>query len=86
MMQKKNLAILFLFFFALTFVLHSQASATKSRLSGMGDLSIVIEDESNMINLWDFAGNPAGFLEDEKGSVVRGDFLWDTYENKRFAS
>ncbi len=25
--------------------------ATKSRLSGMGDLSIIIEDESNVINL-----------------------------------
>jgi len=48
----------------------------------MGDLSIVIEDESNMINLWDFAGNPAGFLEDEKGSVIRGDFIWNTYQIK----
>jgi len=84
-MQKKNLSILFLFFFALTFVLYSQASATKSRLSGMGDLSVVIEDESNMINLWDFAKNPAGFLDDEKGSVVRGDFLWDTYEIRNLA-
>ena len=46
----------------------------------MGDLSIVIEDESNMINLWDFAHNPAAFLFDEKGSVIRGDFIWDTYQ------
>ncbi len=37
----------------------SQTFATKSRLLGMGDLSIVIEDESNMINLWDFTRNPA---------------------------
>ena len=37
----------------------------------MGELSIVIEDESNMINLWDFAHNPAGFLADEKRSVIR---------------
>ena len=79
-MQKKNLLIVFVFFLVVTFVLYSQASATRSRLSGMGDLSIVIEDESNMINLWDFAKNPAGFLDDEKGSVVRGDFLWDTYQ------
>ena len=48
----------------------------------MGDLSIVIEDESNMINLWDFAQNPAAFLTDEKGSVIRGDFIWDTYHIK----
>jgi hypothetical protein len=53
--------------------------ATKSRLSAMGELSIVIEDESDMINLWDFSGNPAGFLADEKGSVIRGDFLWDRH-------
>ena len=50
----------------------------------MGDLSIVIEDESNMINLWDFGRNPAGFLADEKGSVIRGDFLWDTYQIRNF--
>ena len=53
--------------------------AARSRLMGMGDLSIVIEDESNMINLWDFAGNPAAFLSDEKGSILQGDFIWDTY-------
>jgi opacity protein-like surface antigen len=58
----------------------SSAHATRSRLSGMGGLSIVIEDESNMLNLWDFAGNPAAFLEDEEGSWLRGDFIWDTYD------
>ncbi len=57
----------------------SQTFATKSWLSGMGDLSIVIEDESNMINLWDFAQNPAGLLSDERGSVLRADFSWDAY-------
>jgi opacity protein-like surface antigen len=46
----------------------------------MGDLSIVIEDESNMINLWDFAHNPAAFLYDEKGSVLRGDFVWEAHQ------
>lgn len=45
----------------------------------MGDLSVVIEDESNMINLWDFARNPAGFLSDEKGSVIRADVLGEDY-------
>ncbi|MGB2980409.1 MAG: hypothetical protein WBC77_04085 [Candidatus Zixiibacteriota bacterium] len=67
------LAILFLLFC-------SQSSATRSRLSAMGDLSIVIEDESNMINLWDFARNPAAFLYDERGSVLRGDFVWEAHQ------
>ena len=58
----------------------SQAFATRSRLSGVGDLSIVIEDESNMINLWDFAGNPAALLEDEKGSILRGGVIWNAYQ------
>jgi hypothetical protein len=48
----------------------------------MGDLSIVIEDESNMLNLWDFGHNPAGFLQDDKGSVVRADIIGDTYQAK----
>ncbi|NIM99824.1 MAG: hypothetical protein GTO24_17645 [candidate division Zixibacteria bacterium] len=60
--------------------LFSFAHATRSRLSGMGDLSIVIEDESNMINLWDFARNPAGFLEDENVSVIRSDMVREAYE------
>ncbi|NIM99823.1 MAG: hypothetical protein GTO24_17640 [candidate division Zixibacteria bacterium] len=58
------------------------ANATKSRLLGMGDLSIVIEDESNMLNLWDFGHNPAGFLQDDRGPVVRTDISWDTYQAK----
>jgi hypothetical protein len=73
---------LFLVVIILPLYLNSPASATQSRLSAMGDLSIVIEDESNMIDLWDFSRNPAGFLEDEEGSVIRGDFIWDTYQIK----
>jgi hypothetical protein len=46
----------------------------------MGDLSIVIEDESNMINLWDFGHNPAAFLYDEKASVLRADFVWEAHQ------
>jgi hypothetical protein len=68
-----------LIFFASPLLLCSQIQATKSRLLGMGDLSIVIEDESKMLNLWDFGHNPAGFLEDEKGPVVRTDIVWGTY-------
>lgn len=52
----------------------------------MGDLSIVIEDESNMINLWDFGRNPAGFLADDTGSVVRGDLLWEPHEGRQLVT
>ncbi|MGB7062577.1 MAG: hypothetical protein WBF13_09545 [Candidatus Zixiibacteriota bacterium] len=70
----------------LSLCLVSSADATRSRLSGMGDLSIVIEDESNMINLWDFGRNPAGLLGDESGSVIRGDFLYSAEKPRRFSS
>jgi hypothetical protein len=73
-------------FFATILLLCSQIQATKSRLLGMGDLSIVIEDESNMINLWDFARNPVGLLEDEEGSVVRSDMLSEVHDTKDIRS
>ncbi len=78
-MRKENFIFLFIFSIIFPLFFSPYTYATRSRLSGMGELSIVIEDESNMINLWDFAGNPAGFLADEKGSVIKGDFLWDRY-------
>jgi len=79
-MRPKILVFASIFSITSLLFLCSLSFATKSRLSGMGELSIVIEDESNMISLWDFAGNPAGFLADEKGSVIRGDFLWERYK------
>ncbi len=78
-MRKRILFSLFVLIPFLFIVLSSLAVATKSRLMGMGDLSIVIEDESNMINLWDFGRNPAAFLEDEKASVIRGDMYRERY-------
>ena len=78
-MRKPKLSFLFIVVIVLPLYLFSPASATQSRLSAMGDLSIVIEDESNRIDLWDFSGNPAGFLEDESGNVIRSDFLWEPY-------
>ena len=79
-MRRRIILFASIFSFTLLFILCSLSLATKSRLSGMGNLSVVIEDESNMINLWDFAGNPAGFLADEKGSVIRSDFSWDSHK------
>lgn len=81
-MRKRILFSLFVLIPFLFIVLSPLAFATRSRLMGMGDLSIVIEDESNMINLWDFARNPAGLLEDEQGQVVRTHLSLDTYRAK----
>lgn len=81
-MRKPKLSFLFIVAIVLPLYLYSPASATQSRLSAMGDLSIVIEDESNQIDLWDLAGNPGAFLDHEQGSVIRGDFIWDTYQIK----
>lgn len=79
-MRKEKLLPLLVNLLILTLCLSSHVGATRSRLSAMGDLSIVIEDESNMINLWDFARNPAAFLHDEGASVLRGDFVWEAHQ------
>ncbi|KPK74938.1 MAG: hypothetical protein AMJ89_05150 [candidate division Zixibacteria bacterium SM23_73] len=84
-MRQKTLIFASILSFTLLLFLCSLSFATKSRLSGMGDLSIVIEDESNMINLWDFARNPAGLLNDESGSVIRGNFLYSTEKPRVFS-
>jgi opacity protein-like surface antigen len=40
------------------------------RLVGIGRLELVIPDRHNRINLWDFAGNPAGLALDDSASVL----------------
>jgi hypothetical protein len=85
-MRKPQLSFLFIIIIVLPLYLNSPASATQSRLSAMGDLSIVIEDESNKIDLWDFAGNPAGLLDDEEGSTVTGNFLYSIEEPDYYSS
>jgi hypothetical protein len=40
------------------------------RLVGIGRLELVIPDRHNRINLWDFAGNPAGLAMDDSASVL----------------
>jgi hypothetical protein len=79
-MCKRTPLLSFVFLSVICLLLPSLGFATKSRLMGMGDLSIVIEDESNMISLWDFTGNPAGLLSDEETSAICSDFLYDDYE------
>jgi hypothetical protein len=40
------------------------------RLLGLGRLTLVAPDDNNRINLWDFAGNPAGVFEDDSVSTL----------------
>jgi opacity protein-like surface antigen len=40
------------------------------RLVGIGRLELVIPDPHNRINLWDYAGNPAGLSLDDSASVL----------------
>ena len=81
-MRREKLLPLLVNLLILTLCLSSHVGATRSRLSAMGDLSIVIEDESNMINLWDFGQNPAGLSADEEGSTMGSDVLGETQDAK----
>src|SRR5262249_59283777 len=45
------------------------AIARSPRLVGIGRLELVIPDRHNRINLWDYAGNPAGLALDDSASV-----------------
>jgi hypothetical protein len=50
----------------------ASGAATPVRIIGMGTIDLVIEDESNRINLYDFGGNVAGLYSDERGSSAEG--------------
>jgi len=54
----------------------SFAQATEVRLSGMGDLRLVVQDETNPITLFRFGGNPAGVVGDETTSTYKLDFSY----------
>lgn len=58
--------------------LGSDSQTTEVRLMGMGELHLVIEDEANMVNLYDFGGNVAGLYLDEPMSAVEGGFSYGT--------
>jgi len=57
-------------------LLSSTTQTTELRLMGMGDLRLVVEDESNMLNLYDFGGNVAGLYLDEPMSTLKGGFSY----------
>jgi hypothetical protein len=44
--------------------------ARSPRLLGMGRLTLVIPDDANGIQLWDFANNPAGLYDSDSTSVL----------------
>lgn len=48
------------------------AASTPVRIIGMSAIDLLIEDESNRINLYDFGGNVAGLYGDERGSSFEG--------------
>jgi len=74
----KNLKIwsLVLTFTGLTLLsAHNLAFSSQTRLFSMGDLVLVMEDEDNEINLYDFGNNPAWVVMDQKISWGRGSSL-----------
>jgi hypothetical protein len=76
----KTIKILFLsLILAGTLVLTSAHSifGSQTRLFSMGDLILIMEDEDNEINLWDFGQNPAWVVMDQKVSWGRGSTLLD---------
>lgn len=58
--------------------LSDKGLTTELRLMGMGELRLVVEDEANMINLYDFCGNVAGLYMDEPMSTLNGSFNYGT--------
>ena len=54
----------------LFFMLFLSMNATPLRIIGMGSLDLIVEDESNKINLFDYGKNVAGLYDDERGSSI----------------
>lgn len=63
------------------FILFSGMFATPLRIIGMGSLDLIVEDESNRINLFDYGGNIAGLYEDEMGSSIETYVTYGTIRN-----
>jgi hypothetical protein len=56
----------------LVLTLANSIFGSQTRLFSMGDLMLIMEDEDNEINLWDFGQNPAWAVMDQKVSWGRG--------------
>src|ERR1044071_8627118 len=44
--------------------------ARSPRLVGMGGLSLVVDDDHNRIDLWDFAHSPTGIMDADSNSTL----------------
>ncbi|MEW6684889.1 MAG: hypothetical protein AB1393_01605 [Candidatus Edwardsbacteria bacterium] len=78
----KSTILYFLHGFLLGLTCLSQSFATEVRFLGMGHLSLVVEDETNQINLYRFGDNVAGALKDEETSTASGDFSFAQQKSK----
>ena len=54
----------------ISFDLTPDPLARSPRLLGLGRLSLTLADPHNRINLWDFAGNPAGLFDSDSVSTL----------------
>jgi len=63
------------------FLMVPSVGATSLRIIGMGSLDLVVEDESNRINLFDYGQNVAGFYSDEMGSSIETYVIHGTVGN-----
>ncbi len=52
--------------------------ATPARIIGMGFLDLIVDDESNRLNLFDYGRNIAGLYRDERGSTVYTSIAYGT--------
>ncbi len=52
------------------FLIISNVRATSVRIIGMGSLELIVEDETNRVNLFDYGKNVAGFYRDEVESSI----------------
>ena len=66
------------------FILLLSLDATSLRIIGMGSLDLIVEDESNRINLFDYGGNIAGLYGDEMGSFIETYVTYGTIRNSDF--
>jgi hypothetical protein len=54
-------------------LLFSSTQGTEVRLSGMGELGLVVRDETNQVSLFRFGRNVSGLFADESLSTAKGD-------------
>ncbi len=58
-------------------ILFSNVSASDLRVKTMGQMKLIVRDEDNQLNLYDFGGNPAWLLKDQTKSWLKPVFTSD---------